>query len=134
MVHVPWFVLPPVQEYYYRRYHPDYRPLPPVRRDCAALFQAEAGKQVISLVYPDVKTAVYVPVDLDGTPGQVVFEAVHRRPEAAIYWHLDDRYLGATRQFHQLALSPGPGEHRLVLIDEDGHRLERRFHVLNHGR
>jgi penicillin-binding protein 1C len=134
MVHEPWFVLPPVQEYYYRRYHPDYRPLPPIRGDCSSLFQAEAGRQVISLVYPDVKTAVYVPVDLDGRPGQVVFEAVHRRPETIIYWHLDDRYLAATRQFHQLALSPGPGEHLLVLIDEDGHRLERRFHVLNRGR
>jgi len=134
MVHEPWFVLPPVQEYYYRRYHPDYRMLPPIRKDCSDLFQAEAGKQVISLVYPDVKTAVYVPVDLDGRPGQVVFEAVHRRPETVIYWHLDERYLGATRHFHQLALSPGPGEHRLVLIDEDGHRLERRFHVLNRGR
>ena len=25
MVHEPWFVLPPVQEYYYRRSHPEYR-------------------------------------------------------------------------------------------------------------
>jgi penicillin-binding protein 1C len=134
MVHEPWFVLPPVQEYYYRRIHPGYRPLPPFRSDCASFFQVEAGRQVISLVYPDVKTAVYVPVDLDGRPGQVVFEAVHRHPEAMLYWHLDERYLGATRQFHQLAVSPGPGEHLLVLIDEDGHRLERRFRVLNRER
>ena len=134
MVHVPWFVLPPVQEYYYRRAHPEYRPLPPFRRDCAKFFQAEAGRQVISIVYPDVKTAVYVPIDLDGRPGQVVFEAVHRRPEAILFWHMDDDYLGATRHFHQVAVSPGPGEHRLVLIDEDGHRLERRFRVLNRER
>lgn len=134
MVHEPWFVLPPVQEYYYRRSHPDYRPLPPFRGDCSGLLQSEAGRQVISLVYPDLKTAVYVPVDLDGRAGQVVFEAVHRRPETVIFWHLGDRYLGATRQFHQLALSPGPGEHVLVLVDEDGHRLERRFRVLNRER
>lgn len=134
MVHEPWFVLPPVQEYYYRRYHPEYRNLPPFRRDCLDFFQAEAGRQVISLVYPDVKTAVYIPIDLDGTPGQVVFEAVHRRPESAIYWHLDDEYLTATRYFHQVAARPGPGDHLLVLIDEDGHRLERRFHVLNRER
>ncbi|MCU0236239.1 MAG: penicillin-binding protein 1C [Acidobacteria bacterium] len=130
MVHEPWFVLPPVQEYYYRRSHPGYRPLPPFRRDCAGFYQAEAGRQVISLVYPDLKTAVYVPVDLDGRPGQVVFEAIHRRPGAVLYWHLGERYLGATRQFHQLAASPAPGEHLLVLIDEDGHRLERRFRVI----
>jgi penicillin-binding protein 1C len=130
MVHEPWFVLPPVQEYYYRLYHPGYRPLPPFRRDCADFFQAEAGRQVISIVYPDVKTAVYVPIDLDGRPGQVVFEAVHRRPEATVFWHLDDLYLTATRRFHQVAISPPPGEHRLLLIDEDGHRVERRFKVI----
>ncbi|MCU0276449.1 MAG: penicillin-binding protein 1C, partial [Acidobacteria bacterium] len=112
MVHVPWFVLPPVQEYYYQRHHPEYRSLPPFRSDCAEFFQAEAGRQVISIVYPDVKTAVYVPVDLDGQPGQVVFEAVHRRPETALFWHLDDEFLAVTRHFHQVALSPGPGEHR----------------------
>ncbi len=134
MVHEPWFVLPPVQEYYYRRYHPEYRTLPPFRSDCAEIFQAEAGRQVISLVYPDVKTAVYIPIDLDGRPGQVVFEAIHRRPETVIYWHLDDDYLTATRHFHQVAASPAPGEHRLVLIDEDGHRLERRFRVIGRER
>ena len=134
MIHEPWFVLPPVQEYYYRRYHPDYRTLPPFRRDCADFFQAESGRQVISLVYPDVRTAVYIPIDLDGRPGQVVFEAIHRRPETAIFWHMDGRFLTATRHFHQVPLCPGPGEHLLVLIDEDGHRLERRFRVLNRER
>ncbi|MBN2346867.1 MAG: penicillin-binding protein 1C [Candidatus Aminicenantes bacterium] len=133
MVHEPWFVLPPVQEHYYRRYHPEYRPLPPFRPDCAERIAAEAGRQVISLVYPEAATAVYIPVDLDGRRGRVVFEAIHRRRETAIFWHLDDDYLAATRHFHQVAASPGPGPHRLVLIDEDGHRLERRFFVLNRG-
>jgi len=31
-------------------------------------------------------------------------------------------------------LSPGAGEHLLVLVDEDGHRLERRFRVLGRDR
>ncbi len=130
MIHEPWFVLPPVQEYYYRRYHPEYRPLPPFRADCAGAFQTESGRQVISLVYPDANTAVYIPVDLDGHPGQVVFAAVHRRPEKAIFWHLDEEFIAATRQFHQVAARPAPGEHRLTLIDEDGFRLERRFKVI----
>jgi penicillin-binding protein 1C len=134
MVHVPWFVLPPLPEYYFRRYHPEYRVLPPYRRDCAALIQAESGRQVMSLVYPELNTAVYIPVDLDGKPGQVVFEAVHRRPETVIYWHIDDCYLTATRQFHQIAVNPAPGQHLLVLIDEQGRRLERRFLVLNRNR
>jgi penicillin-binding protein 1C len=134
MVHVPWFVLPPLPEYYFRRYHPEYRALPPYRQDCAALIQAESGRQVMSLVYPEMNTAVYIPVDLDGKPGRAIFEAIHRRPETTIYWHLDDRYLTATRQFHQITVDPAPGQHLLVLIDEDGRRLERRFLVLNRSR
>ena len=134
MVHVPWFVLPPLPEYYFRRYHPEYRVLPPFRRDCAAFSEAESGKQVMSLVYPELNTSVYIPIDLDGKPSQAVFEAVHRRPETVIYWHIDDCYLTATRQFHQVAVNPGPGQHLLVLIDEQGRRLERRFLVLNRNR
>ncbi len=134
MVHVPWFVLPPLPEYYYRRYHPEYRALPPYRQDCAALIQTDSGQQVMSLVYPEANSAVFLPVDLDGKPGQAVFEAVHRRPETTIYWHIDDNYLTATRQFHQVTVNPGPGKHLLVLIDEDGRRLERRFTVLNRQR
>lgn len=130
MLHRPWFVLPPVQEYYYRRYHPGYRSLPPFRRDCAGSVQAGSGRRDISLVYPDANTAVYIPVDLDGSPGEVVFEAVHRRPETAIYWHLDGEFLTATRRFHQVAARPAAGEHRLVLVDEEGQRLERRFRVI----
>jgi penicillin-binding protein 1C len=134
MVHVPWFVLPPLPEYYFRRYHPEYRALPPYRPDCAELIQAESGRQAMSLVYPEANTAVYIPVDLDGKPGQVIFEAIHRRPETVIYWHIDDRYVAATRQFHQISVDPAPGPHLLVLVDEQGRRLERRFTVLNRNR
>lgn len=133
MSHVPWFVLPPVAEHYYRRYHPEYRTLPGWRRDCAAAHAAEPGRQVMSLVYPDRDTSVYIPVELDGSPGQVVCEAIHRRPQTAIYWHLDESYLGSTRQFHQMAIRPAAGEHVLVLMDEEGRLLERRFRVLPRG-
>ena len=34
MVHRPWFVLPPVEEYYYRSKNPSYQPPPPFRADC----------------------------------------------------------------------------------------------------
>jgi hypothetical protein len=131
MVHEPWFVLPPVQEFYYRRYHPEYRVLPPFRSDCGGFLQAEAGRKVMSLVYPEPETSVFIPIDLDGRQGQVVFEAVHRDSEAVIYWHLDENYLGSTRHFHQVALRPDPGEHRLILVDYAGRRLERSFRVLH---
>jgi penicillin-binding protein 1C len=131
MRHESWFVLPPVQEYFYRAEHPEYRTLPPFRSDCGGGPAGERGSRVMSLVYPEPDTSVYVPVGLDGRAGEVVFEAVHKEGGATIHWHLDASYLASTRVFHQIAANPAPGEHRLVLTDDQGRRLERTFQVVS---
>ncbi len=127
MVHQDWFVLPPGQEFYFRRYHAGYRPLPPFRADCAAGRQA---RRPLDFLYPNVGTRVYIPIDLDEKKGRTVFEAVHRQAGTTLYWHLDERYLGATTTFHQQALELTPGLHVVTIVDEQGNRLSRRFEVL----
>jgi penicillin-binding protein 1C len=134
MRHEPWFVLPPVQEYYYRVGHPEYRPLPPWRPGCGAGAAVEGGPQVMNLIYPEPETSVFIPVDLDGRPGEVVFEAVHKQPDSVIYWHLDELYVASTRRFHQVSVNPAPGDHVLTLMDGDGRRLVRPFRVLSPAR
>ena len=124
-----WFVLPPAMETHYRRFHADYRPPPPYRPDCRAAVGA-AGSASLSFVYPREGAAVYVPVEMDGTVGRVVFEAAHRDPAARVFWHLDDEYEGETRDIHQMALAPRPGPHVLVLVDERGETVRRRFTAL----
>jgi penicillin-binding protein 1C len=131
MRHEPWFVLPPVQEYFYRADHAEYRPLPPFRADCGGGTAGERGSRVMSLVYPEPDMSVYVPVGLDGKVGEVVFEAVHREGGATIHWHLDETYLASTRVFHQIGVAPEPGPHRLVLTDDEGRRLVRDFQVVS---
>jgi penicillin-binding protein 1C len=131
MRHESWFVLPPVQEYYYRTDHAEYRPLPPFRADCGGGPAGERGSRVMSLVYPEPDMSVYVPVGLDGKLGQVVFEAVHRESGATIHWHLDENYIASTRVFHQIGVAPEPGPHRLVLTDDEGRRLVRDFQVVS---
>ncbi len=128
-----WFVLPPVQEYYYRAHHPEYRPLPPFKGERAREVEVAEGTRVMNLIYPEPGTAVYIPVDLDGQPGEVVLEAVHRQPGAVIHWHLDEEYLTSTRYFHQVTCNPPPGEHLLVLVDNEGRRLVRPFTVISRG-
>jgi penicillin-binding protein 1C len=129
--HESWFVLPPIQEYYYRTDHAEYRPLPPFRPDCGGGPAGERGSRVMSLIYPEPEMSVYVPVGLDGRVGEVVFEAVHREDGATIHWHLDERYVASTRVFHEISMNPSPGKHRLVLTDDEGRRLERRFQVVS---
>jgi penicillin-binding protein 1C len=127
MRHTSWFVLPPAEEFYYRRAHAEYRPLPALRADCLA---RSARRSALALLYPDVNGRVLIPRELDGSRGRAVFEAVHRSREATIYWHLDDRYLGETHTFHQQSLDIDPGEHILTLVDNEGQRVTRRFQVL----
>ena len=127
MQHVCWFVLPAGQEYYYRLHASDYRPLPSFRADCAA----DDKQSPIDFIYPNAGTRLYIPIDLAAKKGRTVFEAVHRARDAKLYWHLDDRYLGATRVFHQQALDVAPGSHEITVVDDRGNRLTRRFDLLD---
>ncbi|MFT6962194.1 MAG: penicillin-binding protein 1C [Flammeovirgaceae bacterium] len=129
MLKVPYFILPPSQEAYYKNKNPNYELLPPYRPDCLASL-VEKQMQTMELVYPKFSTRIYVPTNLDGTLSSVVFEVAHRAENTKIYWHLDEQFIGETQEFHQLALNPTEGKHKLVLVDENGERLERGFEVL----
>lgn len=129
MRHENWFVLPPGAEFYYRRQHAQYRTLPAYREDCDG---ANGGAKVpMDFLYPNAGTRLYIPIDLGTQKGRTVFEAVHRDPEAILHWHLDDRYIGETRTYHQQALDISPGPHVITVVDPDGNRLSRRFEVLS---
>ncbi len=125
---VNYFVLPPAMEHFWKQSHADYQTLPPWRRDCVA--SAPKTEQAIGLLYPPEHARIYIPADLDGEKSRLVLQAVHRRRDARLYWHLDDHYLGDTRGLHQQALLITPGEHRLTLVDDEGLRLARSFVVL----
>jgi penicillin-binding protein 1C len=126
MTHANWFVLSPAEEFYFRKSHAEYRPLPALREDC----QASNNRSALALLYPDVNASVLIPRELDGQRGRTVFEAVARRSDATLYWHLDGRYLGETHTFHQQSLDIDPGEHILTVVDDEGDRVARRFQVL----
>lgn len=126
--HTPWFVLPPVQEYYFRSKNVSYRSQPPVRRDCAT---PSDGLPLMDMIYPKAGTRVFIPRNLDGTRGSVIAELAHRTPEAVVYWHLDDTYLGSTTRVHQMAIQASPGKHTMTLIDESGQVLKLAFEVIS---
>jgi penicillin-binding protein 1C len=122
-----WFVLPPVQEYYYRSHHLSYRVLPPFRKDCVD----PAVILAMDMIYPKTDSRIFIPRDLDGKVGSTVFQAAHRNPQATIYWHLDGQFIGATSRSHKLTISPVEGAHRMTLVDEQGETLEKDFDVIS---
>jgi penicillin-binding protein 1C len=130
MQHVAWFVLPPAQEFYYRRGHADYRELPAYRGDCERSRIAREDRSPMEFLYPNAAGRLYIPVELDGSRERTIFEAVHRDRGARLYWHLDGHYIGTTETFHQMALDVPPGQHLVTIVDTRGNRLSRAFEVL----
>jgi len=122
-----WFVLPPAEEWYYRRWNLDYKPLPPFLNSKDL---SNRGEGVLALFNPEPDSKVYVPRELDNSEGKIVFSAAHRNESEIIYWHLDDLFLGYTQTFHEMEARPQPGLHALTLVDSSGNMIVRRFTVL----
>lgn len=125
MVHASWFVLPPAMEWYYQARHPWYKELPPFMEGC----KPEAQTGTMAFIYPDWDAKIFIPIELDGTPGQAIIEIAHRDPNAVIYWHLDDTYLGSTSHKHQMGIRPEKGEHIVTAVDEKGEMKVVRFFI-----
>lgn len=122
----PWFVLPPAQAWYYKKYNANYTEPPEYMAGCVT-----SSNESLELIYPKSHTRVYVPIEVDGRPGKVVFEAAHRNPDARVFWFLDSEYVGETQRTHQLGLFPEPGTHLLTLSDEKGRELQVSFETIN---
>jgi len=133
MSHRTWFVLPPGQERFYRKWNTGYRPLPPYRADCATTSAEALAGGPVEFLYPHDGTRIYIPVELGGRKGRAVFSAAHRDPGATLHWHLDDRYVGSTSVFHEQALDVEQGRHAVTVIDDAGNRARRVFEVLPRG-
>jgi penicillin-binding protein 1C len=121
-----WFVLPPAEEWYYRRWNLYYKPLPPFLND-----RESSGESILALFNPEPDSQIYVPRELDGSEGKIVFSAAHRNETEIIYWHLDDKYLGFTQTFHEMEAYPEPGLRTLTLVDSTGNTVVRRFTVID---
>ncbi|HPS27050.1 MAG TPA: penicillin-binding protein 1C [Bacteroidales bacterium] len=125
-----WFVLPPVMEYFYKSKNPFYRVLPPYRDDCVPQ-ESGAGPDMI---YPKNNSRIYIPVDLNGVREKVVFKAAHNSTGIKLYWYLDNVFIGITSDFHQMALAPEAGKHKLTLVDQKGQHLSVNFEIIEKKR
>lgn len=124
-----WFVLPPAMAWFYRARDPFYQNPPPWKTGCNP-----AAESPMQLIWPDKPSKIYIPKEIDGSLGKVIFEAAHQNPETTIYWYVDDSYQGETIHEHKMALQPKTGKHTLALVDAEGNLLETKFEVVGRGK
>lgn len=121
-----WFELPPAMAWYYKARNPFYRSTPPWLPQCQT-----GGELPMQIVWPDKPSKVFIPRELDGSMGEVVFEIAHSIPESTIFWYLNDEFLGQTSYIHKKGIRNPPGNYKLVLMDESGNILSQAFEIVN---
>ncbi len=99
--------------------------VPPHRVSCPALADAAPLK----IVYPQKNAALWIPRDFNGRLQQVALRAAHQQGDQRVFWYLDNRYLGSSREKHALAVTLAKGWHKLKIIDESGYSDQVRFYA-----
>jgi len=123
---VSQFVLPPLQAYFYRSTHPNYKNLPPFHPNC----EGKMFQHTFSIIYPEHNSKMIGTLDLDGISKGIIFEASHPDHSATLFWHVDDHYLGETKGKHSIKYLPEVGEHLLTVLDEHGNQKKILFTIL----
>lgn len=110
------FVLPPVIEHYYRQTH----------SACQSMTLAtvqtipRVDVQSMHFIYPTDGSVVSLPIQGDGTIAALNCSVAHADPAAEVFWHLDNSYLGSTKDIHQMSVLLNSGVHRITIIDSSG--------------
>ena len=120
-----YYILPPVMEWFYKKYTSFYVPPPPVLPGC----QNKSNFEIMSFVYPETTAKISIPIGIRGDRQQVVFELAHRNPSKIVFWSLNEQYLGKTQHIHQMLLDLEKGDYWLTCVDEDGNEIRRRLNV-----
>ena len=116
------FCLPPAMEWYYRQKHPEYG-----RKDRTETMPS--GISPMEFIYPEGGSIITLPRQLDGSPGEMVFNLAHHDNDATVYWHLDNEYIGETRFIHQYRMRPSPGPHSVTVVDNTGNTISVGFTI-----
>jgi len=119
-----WFSLPPLQAYYYKSKNPFYAALPPFRNDCV-----ESSSTSMEFIYPSQQSTIFLPKDFDGKANDLILRVAHSKPELELFWYVDTKYVGSTKDIHDMAISPQPGEHIITVVDALGNELKHKITI-----
>ena len=120
----PWFVLPPLMEYYFKSTNASYKPLPPFKKGCYS-----EAVPTMDFIYPKANGSVVLTKGFQGKTNEVVLKIAHSKPETTVFWYVDDEFLGQTKTFHEMAILPKAGNHLITVVDEWGNEAKRLINI-----
>ncbi len=126
MKDVPWFVITPTQEFFYKQHNAFYKVLPDYLPGCTI----DENTRQLDIVYPREGFKIYMPVNEKGEKEKCVLKAAHKNSEAVLFWQLDGQMVGTTQKFHQVSVIPEVGKHLLLITDDKGEMNTVKFEVI----
>lgn len=124
IIHKNWFVLPPLEAYYYKKKNPFYKNLPNFRNDCSG----EKSSNMEFLI-PKDNTTFYLTKDFKEAENGLVLKVVHSNAKSIIYWHLNDEYIRETETIHEISITPKQGTYVITAIDNMGNEIKSRIKI-----
>ncbi|MUH37780.1 penicillin-binding protein 1C [Zobellia amurskyensis] len=113
-----WFVLPPLMQFYYRPKNPTYKVLPPYRNGCNTNSVAP-----MEFIYPKNGSRINLTKGFDGKTNELILKVAHAKPETEVYWYVDETFVGQTKNFHEMAIKPEEGRHKVMVLDASGNEV-----------
>ncbi|MCP4977111.1 MAG: penicillin-binding protein 1C [Maribacter sp.] len=111
----PWFVLPPLMQFYYQKSHPTYKNLPPLRDGCKNNLESS-----MDFIYPKNGNRISLAKNFEGKINELILKLAHTKPETTVYWYLDEKFIDETSNFHELGIVPMVGKHKITAVDALG--------------
>ncbi|UMB59428.1 penicillin-binding protein 1C [Lutibacter sp. A80] len=124
MVHKSWFVLPPLQQFYYQKKHPNYKKLPNFREDCL-----NENSLKMAFIFPEENELIYLTKDFKGVYNGLIFKLIHSDVNAKVFWYLNDNFIGETTNIHEIEVSPKKGKYTITAVDVLGNEIKRKFEI-----
>ncbi|MCK5242938.1 penicillin-binding protein 1C [bacterium] len=91
-------------------------------------------ERAMDIVYPLEKAKIWIPRGIDGKFQKLIVQVTHRDRRCRVFWYMDDKYLGETRDKHDKAIAVSAGWHTIKVIDENGEKIERGFQTAVKGK
>lgn len=121
----PWFVLPPVMEWYYKSKNAEYSVLPPFREDCQP-----SENYSMDFIYPKADSKIYLTKNFESQLQPIILKVAHSNPGTTLHWYLDRTYLGQTKDFHEMPLTAKTGTYYLTVVDDNANEIQRKIEIL----
>lgn len=120
-------MMSPLQEYFYRKKHLEFIGPPPFLEGCFD----ENQTTNFDLIYPRNGFKIYLPINESNIKNDLILNATCNNINTSLFWYLDDIYLGETKRYHQMAVKPKWGKHKLIITDEKGKFLSTSFEIVD---